>query len=98
MSKQGESTDVVTITLTPAECRELHRLGKCFLDKQEASQELLSKLNEAEALSMWLRDQVRVELDAAEQALLRDLQDRAMRPAPITFSRESVEIVPLQTA
>ena len=98
MSKQGESTDVVTITLTPAECRELHRLGKCFLDEQEASQELLSKLNEAEALSMWLRDQVRVELNSAEQVLLRDLKERAMRPAPITFSRESVEVLPLQTA
>ena len=37
MSKQGESTDVVTITLTPSECRELHRLGKCFLDEGKAS-------------------------------------------------------------
>lgn len=67
------NSETVTVTLTPAQCRLAYREAQRLGSGGDVSAELLDQLNEAEALSLWLRDQVRLDVSPRDAALVRDL-------------------------
>ena len=67
------NTQTVTVTLSPAECRLAYREAERQGLACDVSPELLEQLNEAEALSLWLRDHVRLQVSSSDAAIVRDL-------------------------
>lgn len=67
------SSEAVSISLTPGECRALNRQCVHAYANHPDAQALLDRLQEAEALAIWLRDLVQVDLAPAEASLLREL-------------------------
>jgi hypothetical protein len=89
MLATATSSDVVTIRLSPNECKSLLRLGQFVLAGEPAAESLLSKLEEAETLALWLRDYAAVELDRTEAHWLSMLRERD-RARPTEFATSSV--------
>jgi len=58
-----------TFVLTPSECRQARET----LSSDRSAKRLLERLEDAESLAVWLRDQVRVELATDDAAKMRDL-------------------------
>jgi hypothetical protein len=58
-----------TFVLTPSECRQARET----LSADCSAERLLERLEDAESLAVWLRDQVRVELPLEEAAKMRGL-------------------------
>jgi hypothetical protein len=61
------------------------------LEGEASADRLLEQLAEAEALAMWLRDNVRLELEPADAALFQSLLQRAVRKGPLEFNSAGMD-------